>query len=965
MSASGAAGLACPVPRAESEFFSAYEWCLDPRLTVEDLFVRLEEELARVRLLTEPWQREESLGNIYLFVCAIACTVDDDLARRPTYLAAVRERARRFAPAVHLVQFLVNAPGAVIGRVGAKRLERFSSRWARCVDAACREIAARCVEDAPALTTVEPLLRLRSEIRAYARAELPERTRRRRMRIPEGLRCQDLTPADAVALARRFLGASHGRREPTAVVGIRTAGAYFAPLVAAVLREAAEGPVEWLTIRPKQHLAGSERWRLRRIGRSAARVLLVDDHPNTGGTLRRAVAALSSCGIAHERVTVLVPRHHVDPAWTLEAHGGGARGVETITLQPEEIALAREFEPRAIEARLGGSIAGRRVARVADGPSVAGLNDELRRHLRDGFHKRWKRAYDVRVAAADDGPGDGALRNGSIRVVAKSVGYGWLGYHAFLAASRLEGFVPRLIGLRHGVMLSEWAGGSDPRSGARAQAVPASALARYVAARARRLPLRDDPGLDGVGCRWSGWDEIVGIPRGVYGPVVGRLKARAIRRALRTCVTGRPALIDGRMHPAEWIVSEHGPLKVDFEHHNFGGAELDVVDPALDLACAIREFGLDERARDDLVSAYRHESGDGMIAGRILIYELLHGVISMSRARQELAPDFPAARRQDALRRLIATRNALTFRLCRFCARMLARVHPPAWRGPLIFLDLDGVLDRAALGFPHTTARGLESLDRLRENGHAVVLNTGRGVEHVRTYCREYRLPGGIAEYGSVFVDAVRGTEARLGAPSAGIELARVRGALSELPDTFLDPGYRYSIRAVRYAAGRAAPVDTEQVEGVLRAARCDALEIYQTSEGTHVRPRRAGKAPAVIAVREALGRSHEPFAAIGNSDADLGMLAIADAAYAPGNCSPRIRRLAATGLVTVMHGPFQRGLWAAVVDLSRRRNLPSDPIPLRPHREGAAGDILLRLLSAADRSLPRQLLSLLDPRRL
>src|SRR6516165_4660535 len=137
MSASGAAGLACPVPRAESEFFSAYEWCLDPRLTVEDLFVRLEEELARVRLLTEPWQREESLGNIYLFVCAIACTVDDDLARRPTYLAAVRERARRFAPAVHLVQFLVNAPGAVIGRVGAKRLERFSSRWARCVDAAC------------------------------------------------------------------------------------------------------------------------------------------------------------------------------------------------------------------------------------------------------------------------------------------------------------------------------------------------------------------------------------------------------------------------------------------------------------------------------------------------------------------------------------------------------------------------------------------------------------------------------------------------------------------------------------------------------------------------------------------------------------------------------------------------------------------------------------------------------------
>jgi hypothetical protein len=37
-------------------------------------------------------------------------------------------------------------------------------------------------------------------------------------------------------------------------------------------------------------------------------------------------------------------------------------------------------------------------------------------------------------------------------VLAKSVGWGWLGYHAFLAGHRLSGFVPPILGLRDGIL---------------------------------------------------------------------------------------------------------------------------------------------------------------------------------------------------------------------------------------------------------------------------------------------------------------------------------------------------------------------------------------------------------------------------------------------------------------------------------------------------------------------------------
>src|SRR2546425_6744695 len=71
------------VPRSEARFYGRYAWCLNPILSVRELFQRLREELAQAPALELEWQIAETRINLYLFVCAIACTVEDYLARRP------------------------------------------------------------------------------------------------------------------------------------------------------------------------------------------------------------------------------------------------------------------------------------------------------------------------------------------------------------------------------------------------------------------------------------------------------------------------------------------------------------------------------------------------------------------------------------------------------------------------------------------------------------------------------------------------------------------------------------------------------------------------------------------------------------------------------------------------------------------------------------------------------------------
>jgi len=109
--------------------------------------------------------------------------------------------------------------------------------------------------------------------------------------------------------------------------------------------------------------------------------------------------------------------------------------------------------------------------------------------------------------------------------------------------------VPPVIGLRNGLLVSEWVDAAPVTTATRAEAreYMINVLASYVAARARRLPLTGDCYLESRTYRWTGSDEILDILRTAYGPYLKRLKTPALRKQLQKYVTALPTLVDGKM----------------------------------------------------------------------------------------------------------------------------------------------------------------------------------------------------------------------------------------------------------------------------------------------------------------------------------------------------------------------------------------------------------------------------------
>src|SRR6202158_3744089 len=87
-----------PLP-AETNFYSAYNWCLDPHLTVGEAIECLAGEIARLPSTPEGWQTNEVTTNVYLLSCSLLNGIDEYLRghtlRLPAQLA--RTRPRRMA----------------------------------------------------------------------------------------------------------------------------------------------------------------------------------------------------------------------------------------------------------------------------------------------------------------------------------------------------------------------------------------------------------------------------------------------------------------------------------------------------------------------------------------------------------------------------------------------------------------------------------------------------------------------------------------------------------------------------------------------------------------------------------------------------------------------------------------------------------------------------------------------------
>ena len=392
------------------------------------------------------------------------------------------------------------------------------------------------------------------------------------------------------------------------------------------------------------------------------------------------------------------------------------------------------------------------------------------------------------------------------------------------------------------------------------------------------------------------------------------------------------------MGRCEWIAGSGQPLKTDFEHHGLGKAELDVTDPAYDLAETILSLDLSPAEENRLLGRYVAESEDTGIGERLFLNKLLAGLWTMNTAQARLFGKPHATARQEEYHRLyMSAWHFLTVQTARHCGSLIPTERAAQWRSPLVATDIDGVLDRRLFGFPSTSAAGLEALAVLASHRLTVALNSARSASEIREYCQAYSLAGGVAEYGSYLYDAVGQCEKVLVSPQALSQLAELRTHLQRLPGVFLDDRHQYSIRALTYV-DRSAPANRGLIPSLLTSSRgfsvgngipaplpaltvnhllatleLDKLTHHHTTIDTTFVAKDVDKGTGLQALRDwVMGEDAEVFA-IGDSQPDLAMFKVATRSFAPRNisCSREARLLGCS----LSRFAYQRGL----LDIARR----------------------------------------------
>ncbi|HYB56798.1 MAG TPA: hypothetical protein VEK12_11540, partial [Alphaproteobacteria bacterium] len=80
MSAGAVDASGNPQPSPDAAFFAAYDWCLNPLISLRETIEHMRDELDRRESLAFPWQREEAEINLFLLSSAACCATDDYLA---------------------------------------------------------------------------------------------------------------------------------------------------------------------------------------------------------------------------------------------------------------------------------------------------------------------------------------------------------------------------------------------------------------------------------------------------------------------------------------------------------------------------------------------------------------------------------------------------------------------------------------------------------------------------------------------------------------------------------------------------------------------------------------------------------------------------------------------------------------------------------------------------------------------
>ena len=891
----------CPEPLArlgeERDFYSAHAWALNAFPRMADIPGLLKAEAALLKGAPNDWRSSEAAINVYMLACALSDTVDDWLAGPRYNFSKISGAVPGASLALKPVEAAL-ATSARVRRWRTGRIERWRGKWERALQEFSRAVVAG--ESGGRSRQWEGAARLA----ALAEVRMPADLAARRAKIPAAFRSQDLAHIDVLALAAKFAAQFEDRSQPVLVLGCRTAGSYFAPLVSAYLREAGYGDVDTVTMRPKQGTTHREAASLARISARSGLVAIVDEPLNTGNTMIRLLGQLRRAGIPSERVVALLPLHPTRRDWRRESGEVTAARGTVIPLEPEESHKERLLGagegPAIVRTYFGQN--GLTLESISEdeclNAALAGLSEQK-------FHSRLKRVYEVRAI-------DGRGRRQTRYVLAKSVGWGWLSYHSFLAGDRLSRFVPPVLGLRDGILYTEWL----PQSGASVAGTPSvSRAAEYIAERTRQLRLAEDPApaLARTG-QHKGLEELAGVLSRAHGSKIASVLRRPrILARLETTASPLPTLVDGKMRPIEWIEDGVAALKTDFEQHGQGKTELNVADPAYDLAGTVLEWQLAPEEESRLVSEYIGLSGDTGVRRRMFLLKLLAGSWAMDRALDNLKDARLASRHTEFNQSYLAAFDFLTEHTARYCGELSQPPEVLRWKPPVVVADVDGVLDKQIFGYPSTTAAGIQAISLFHAHGFTLALNTARSLAQVKRYAEAYGCVGGVAEYGSVVWDRVTGQERVLVSEETLAEVERVKARLRSIPGVFLNDEYRYSIRAFLYEQGRTVPLPSIMIRDLLASLKAERLEVHQTWTDSAVIARETDKGRGMLEMLSLAGASGAETIAIGDSEPDLAMFRAAGRSFAPGHIS--CQRAARLLGCWVAEGAYQVGL----LEIARR----------------------------------------------
>jgi hydroxymethylpyrimidine pyrophosphatase-like HAD family hydrolase len=876
---------------------------MSARASVLDLHLDIRE----LAVLSRDAARRGEALDTYLACCGMAQIIED-------WREATDSPARRLTallgeggPGHRALRHGVNAANAVVRAAAlAGAAQQLRGEVGELVTMLADILAAERRQ--PADTLPRPALDLAERVATTAAGRLPGALTAAVARPPSCFRSFDQHPQDCAELAWRFALEYDARDTPVVVLGVRTSGAYLAPLIAAALRATGFRRAEAATARPGGLLphAALRRAGRRCPGRARGLVAVVDDPPTTGGSMAQVARSVRRTFPA-SRVIALYAAFDGPQPPKLPAD------MPRIVLPANAWHIRRLLDQSSVEALVR--------AAFPFGDVTDVIVEEPGLPTRDGHLGVLVTA---RFRTQDGGSRETAMR-------AEAAGLGYFGGHAREVAARLDGLVPPVHALHDGVLLR---GRGEPIA---AEDVPVAEVAAYVAARRQRLRVPSDrsSGLDGRQPAWEVGARILAAGFGRAAPALRPLVVDPLLRKLLTAA--EPCITDGRTALSTWEsigeYTEDGARKSDFDEGSFSHLDLACYDAAFDLAGAAV---LRPESRSALHEAYTTVTGTTPDRARWFVYEYLQAW-NMERVRDDVRAAHEA---QQARSRAVQQFFADVF--------LADLVTEPT--GPFVVLDVDGVLELDFGGTPATTLAAMRALRALRAHGYRVVLATGRSLPEVSDRCTAYLLAGAVAEYGAAaYVTATGETVSLPEATVPGHARTALANTLLDRPNLTLDHRYRWCLRVSEHRPDSSPRGMRGLALSRITAAHTGFVPVIGDAQTDFV-PAGVEKSAGVRALMKLLGAADAPVAlAVGDTSMDLGILRMADLGLAPAHASSAVR---AAG-VRRTRAAYQAGLAEAVARLLGHR--PGACAECAMPQLGRADRLVATLLSAGERG-PRGL---------